>query len=92
MLWDLDIPREKWLNEVFANNEDPDQTPQNATSDLGLHCLPNTLVGVSRLQWVNWQAQNTNVDCTIKLKIKYRTSTQIKLLSQKWKKKKKKKS
>ena len=25
---------------VFANNVDPDQTPQNAVSDLGLHCLP----------------------------------------------------
>ena len=24
---------------TMANNEDPDQTPQNAASDLGLHCL-----------------------------------------------------
>ena len=23
-----------------ANSGHPDQTPQNATSDLGLHCLP----------------------------------------------------
>ena len=23
--------------KVFANNEDPDQTPRSATSDLGLH-------------------------------------------------------
>ena len=23
----------------MANNEDPDQTPQNAAFDLGLHCL-----------------------------------------------------
>ena len=24
---------------VMANNADPDQMPQNATSDQGLHCL-----------------------------------------------------
>ena len=40
------------MAEVFANSEDPDQTPHSAASDLGLHCLPNTLLGVSRLQWV----------------------------------------
>ena len=40
------------MAEVFANNEDPDQTPRSAASDLGLHCLPITLLGVSRLQWV----------------------------------------
>ena len=40
------------MAEVFANSEDADQTPHSAASDLGLHCLPNTLLGVSRLQWV----------------------------------------
>ena len=39
--------------EVFANCEDPDQTPRSVASDLGLHCLPVTLLGVSRLQWAN---------------------------------------
>ena len=39
--------------ELFANNEDPDQTLPSAASDLGLHCLPITLLGVSKLQWVN---------------------------------------
>ena len=28
--------------------------PHSAASDLGLHCLPVTLLGVSRLQWVNY--------------------------------------
>ena len=37
--------------ELFANSGDPDQTPRFAASDLGLHCLPFTLLGVSRLQW-----------------------------------------
>ena len=42
------------MAEVFANSGYPDQTPRSAASDLGLHCLPNTLYGVSRLQWVNY--------------------------------------
>ena len=50
-LCDLDIPREKMV-ELFANSGDPDQTPRSAASDLGLLCLPITLLGVSRLQWV----------------------------------------
>ena len=40
------------MDKLFANSEDPDQTPHFAASDLGLHCLPNTLLGVCRLQWV----------------------------------------
>ena len=38
--------------ELFAKSGDPDQTPHYAASDLGLHCLPITLLGVNRLQWV----------------------------------------
>ena len=37
--------------KLFANSGDPDQTPLSAASDLGLHCLPITLLRVSRLQW-----------------------------------------
>ena len=37
--------------ELFANSGDPDQM-HSAASDLGLHCLPVTLLGVTRLQWV----------------------------------------
>ena len=50
-LCDLDIPREK-KGQLFANSGDPDQMPCSAASDLCLHCLPVTLLGVSRLQWV----------------------------------------
>ena len=39
--------------ELFANIGDPDQTLHSVASDLGLHCLPITLLGVSRQQWVN---------------------------------------
>ena len=39
--------------ELFANSGDPDQMPQSAESDLGLHCLPRTLLGISRLQLIN---------------------------------------
>ena len=41
------------MAKLFANSGDPDQTPRPAASDLGLHCLPITLLRVSRLQWVN---------------------------------------
>ena len=41
------------MAKLFANSGDPDQTPRSAASDLGLHCLPITLLRVSRLQWVN---------------------------------------
>ena len=40
------------MAKLFANSEDPDQMPCSAVSDLGLHCLPISLLGVSRLQWV----------------------------------------
>ena len=40
------------MAKLFANSRDPDQTPRSVASDLGLHCLPVTLLGVSRLQWV----------------------------------------
>ena len=38
---------------MLANTVDPDQTPHNVASDLGLHCLPMTLLRVSRKEWVN---------------------------------------
>ena len=39
------------MAKLFANSEDPDQMPYSMASDLGLDCLPITLLGVSRLQW-----------------------------------------
>ena len=44
--------------ELFANSGDPDQMPHSAASDVGMHCLPVTLLGLSRLQWVNEQSFN----------------------------------
>ena len=41
------------MAQLFANSGEPDQTPRSAASDLGLHCLPFTLLGVSRLQCTN---------------------------------------
>ena len=40
------------MAKLFANSGDPDQMPCSAASDLGLHCLPITLLRVFRLQWV----------------------------------------
>ena len=36
-----------------ANSVDPDQTPQYAASDLGLRCLPVSLLWDTRHKWVN---------------------------------------
>ena len=41
------------MAEVFANSEDPDQMMHSVASDMGLHCLPIILLGVSWLQQVN---------------------------------------
>ena len=41
------------MAQLFANSGDPDQMPQNAASDLGLHFLPIIPLWDSRLQWVN---------------------------------------
>ena len=40
------------MAKLLANSGDPDQTPRSAASDLGLHGLPVTHLGVSSLQWV----------------------------------------
>ena len=40
---------ERKMVELFASSGVPDQTPRSAASDMGLHCLPNILLGVSRL-------------------------------------------
>ena len=40
------------MAKLFANSGDADQMPRSTVSDLGLHCLPITLLRVSRLQWV----------------------------------------
>ena len=36
-----------------AQNVDPDQMPHSVASDLGLHCLPMSLLWDARLKWVN---------------------------------------
>ena len=41
------------MAKPFANSGGSDQPLHSAVSDLGLHCLPITLLGISRLQWVN---------------------------------------
>ena len=33
---------------LLANNVDPDQMPDHVASELGVHCLPITLLWVSR--------------------------------------------
>ena len=47
--------------ELFANSGDPDLTPRSAASDLGLHCLPPTLLEVCRLQCVKERTTKINI-------------------------------
>ena len=42
------------MGQLFANSGDPDQMLLSVASDLGLHCLPITVLGVSRIQWVRY--------------------------------------
>ena len=46
------------LSVLNANCVDPDQTPQDAASDLGLHYLPVPLLWEARLKWVKVGKQN----------------------------------
>ena len=39
------------VSELNANSVDPDQTPRSAASDLGLHCLPMSLLRDAGLIW-----------------------------------------
>ena len=41
------------MAKLFANSGDPDQMLHSSASDLGLHCLPSSLFGVSRQKLVN---------------------------------------
>ena len=47
------------MAEVFANSEDPDQTPHSVASDLGLHCLPITLLGSPDYNGLNYSISET---------------------------------
>ena len=40
------------ISEVNATSVDTDQTPRPAASDLGVHCLPMSLLWDARLKWV----------------------------------------
>ena len=39
-MWLIHLYKKNFKNGAFTNSEDPDETPQNATSHQGLHCLP----------------------------------------------------
>ena len=43
------------ITKCNANSVDPDQTPRSAASDLGLHCLPMSLLWDARLKCVKEQ-------------------------------------
>ena len=47
------VQEKKEMAKLSANSAELNQTPHSVVSDLGLHCLPITLLGVSRLKWVS---------------------------------------
>ena len=46
--WFLLLPCFVGISEINATSVGPDQTPQNAASDLGLYCLPVSLLWDAR--------------------------------------------
>ena len=40
------------MSELKANSVGPDQMPRSAASELGLHCLPMSLLWNARRKWV----------------------------------------
>ena len=50
----LVLPRFIEFPVFNANSVDPDQTPQSAASDLGLHCLPMSLLWDARHKLVKF--------------------------------------
>ena len=40
------------IHVLNANSVDPDQMPHSVASDLGLHCLPMSLLWDTRHKWV----------------------------------------
>ena len=42
-------------SELNANSVDPNQTPRSVAADLGLHCLPMSLLWDAGLKWFNNQ-------------------------------------
>ena len=54
------------MAKLFANSGDPGQTLRSVASDLDLHCLPITLLRVSRLQWVSLYHMTCQRNVTIR--------------------------
>ena len=60
--------------ELFENSGDPYQMPHVAASDLGLHCLPITDVGVSVYNGSKWSEP---LYCTI---LTYMSDLEVKVM------------
>ena len=49
---------------LFANNRDQDQTPHSAASDLGLRCLPITILRTPDYNRLGQQTEQKKVNFT----------------------------
>ena len=59
-----------------ANSVHPDQMLQSAASDLGIHCLPMSLLWGTSHQWVNYTSVTSSEDL---LKYTQNKNTEVKL-------------
>ena len=63
------------IAKANANSVDPDQTPCSASSDLGLRCLPMSLLWNARHKWVNTETCNVAQLNSVWLKMKEEIKT-----------------
>ena len=49
-----------YIPVLNTNSVDPDQTLYSAASDLGLHCLPKSLLLCARHEWVNFMMKTAS--------------------------------
>ena len=52
LIFIITVPCFVEISELKANSVDPDQMPHSVAPDLGLHCLPMSLLWDARLKWV----------------------------------------
>ena len=56
---------------LYARSVDPDQTPRLVASDIGLHCMPMSILWEVRYTWVKGSKKCIKVKNVCKVKYKY---------------------
>ena len=56
------LPCFKEMHVFNANNVYLDQTPLNAASDVGIHCLPVSILWATRHKWIKKESLSLNFE------------------------------